>query len=154
MKIVWLVVAFALGALLVYFLTPLRKAPAIPAPEKETRDAAVVVELVGANCRPRTYSSIIDARAGDDLLWRTVAVGECADYVADLQIAVKNSAHEGDLEITDSTPGPERRATVPRYPERCLHQPPPCRVPYRVVVTSTDPDRPPQAEDPRVDIWP
>jgi hypothetical protein len=150
------VVALALGALLAYFLMP-GEPPAPPPPPPhvaETNDAAVVVKLVGTKCKPRTFSRSLSGHPGDEFVWTTVAVGNCEDYVADLQIAVKNPAHEDELKIIDTTPGPERRATVPVYPVRCENRPPPCKIPYKVTVKSTDSSRPDEVEDPHIVIWP
>jgi hypothetical protein len=148
-----IVVAFVVGLVLAYYLgrTPERS----PAPHpKETHEAVVLVEAAGSQCKAKTYSPVMTGRPEDDFEWKTVAVGECADYVADLQIATKNPHEARDLKILDTTPGASRRATVPVYPDRCKHQPPPCRIPYKVIVKSTDPTRPDVTEDPRVDIWP
>jgi hypothetical protein len=150
------VIAFVLGAALVYFLLPARQLSTTPPPPQETHEAAVVVQPAGGsgNCKVKTYSPVMAGRPNDDFSWTIVADKDCADYVADLQIAVKNPQDAGDLRIPDTAPGPNRRANVPAYPGRCQHQPPPCHIPYKVTVKSKNSSQPDITEDPRIDIWP
>jgi hypothetical protein len=104
-------------------------------------------------CTVKTYSPVMAGRPTDAFTWTILAMGECSDYTADIQIATKNPEYARDLDIPDTNPGPSRRATVPVYPTRCKNQKP-CRIPYKVTVKSTDPSKPDLTEDPRIDIWP
>jgi hypothetical protein len=160
------VVALVLGALLVYFLgprisRPVEEPPKSPVPdvkvngeEKALHLADVYVKRDGDECVVETYPPVLCGRVGEAFVWKIVTEDGCTDYLADLQIKAKNSAHEDDLVIDDvTTPKTKRRGTVRQYPAECDPKAPPCPIPYAVVVKSTATGRADLREDPNIDIW-
>jgi hypothetical protein len=155
------VVAFALGALLVYFLMSYLEPPPAPPPPLFSCEELIGPGPHGAavlvmwdphvnGCKLKTVPPGLPTCVGHELLWDAAPIGRCAGYFGTLEIQLKPGENPDDL---DTTPGQGKaKGKVARRPAKCKPHGP-CSLQYSVTLHPTEGSDPPLVEDPKIDIW-